>query len=136
MCSCRGGTGVSGWRWVALVALLGVLAAACAPTPSPVPATATLAPATPAPTPAVGAAPLAEPSSSAAGAQAPGLALVLTISGSPGPLDRPNAVTVDRQGRIYVGEMSPGHTVQIFDRDGTFVRKWGGQGGRDAGQFN
>src|SRR5207244_1058521 len=128
-------------RRAILVTLLGVLAAACAPTAAPAPATATLAPATPAPTPAapaptVGAALLADPSSPVAGPPTPPLALVLTISGSPGPFDRPNAVAVDRQGRIYVGEMSPGHAVQVFDGGGAFLRKWGGQGGRGDGQFN
>lgn len=44
------------------------------------------------------------------------------------------AIALDRQGNIYVADEYR-HDVQVFDRDGTFIRKWGSFG-TAPGQFN
>ncbi|TAK67724.1 MAG: 6-bladed beta-propeller [Dehalococcoidia bacterium] len=48
-----------------------------------------------------------------------------------GEFSFPNAVAVDRQGRIYVSD-SNNRRVQVFDADGRFLSRIGGQAGRLA----
>jgi DNA-binding beta-propeller fold protein YncE len=44
------------------------------------------------------------------------------------------AIALDRHENIYIADEFR-HDVQVFDRDGKFIRKWGALGG-DPGQFN
>src|SRR5207248_670811 len=44
------------------------------------------------------------------------------------------AIALDRHENIYIADEFR-HDVQVFDRDGTFIRKWGRKGS-DPGQFN
>ena len=37
-----------------------------------------------------------------------------------------SAQAVDRQGRVYVVDREPRHEITVFDRDGTYLRSWGG----------
>jgi tripartite motif-containing protein 71 len=46
----------------------------------------------------------------------------------------PTAVAVDRDGNVYVADEDR-NDIQVFDRDGTFLRRWGGPGS-GPGQFN
>ena len=45
-----------------------------------------------------------------------------------GFLSSPGAVAVGPDGNAYVAE-AQNHRIQVFQQDGTFVRKWGSQGG-------
>ena len=51
-----------------------------------------------------------------------------------GTLSSPRNVTVGPDGRLYVADTG-NHRIQVFDRDGTFVRGWGSFGA-EPGQFN
>ena len=42
---------------------------------------------------------------------------------APGEFDTPHAITIDSQGRIFVGDRS-NNRVQIFDQDGNFLAEW------------
>jgi DNA-binding beta-propeller fold protein YncE len=61
------------------------------------------------------------------------VALVWTSEETPAPLAYPVALAVGRGDEVYVVEAG-NDRIQVFDRDGRFVRRWGGRGG-DAGQF-
>jgi predicted membrane-bound mannosyltransferase/DNA-binding beta-propeller fold protein YncE len=58
----------------------------------------------------------------------------LAISQGDGPLNAPRNIAVAANGDIYVAD-SGNHRVQVFDRDGRYLRGWGGFGG-EQGQFN
>ncbi len=53
-----------------------------------------------------------------------------------GQFQEPWGVTVDSEGLIYVAD-TWNHRIQVFDADGTFLRKWGafGESAADAGVF-
>jgi len=51
----------------------------------------------------------------------------------PGEFDTPHAITIDSQGRIFVGDRS-NNRVQIFDQDGKFLAEWK-QFGRPSGVY-
>lgn len=57
-----------------------------------------------------------------------------TFGSGDGELIWPTSIAADRDGFVYVSDEKR-HDVQVFDRDGAFVRKWGGPGS-GAGQFN
>jgi DNA-binding beta-propeller fold protein YncE len=58
-----------------------------------------------------------------------------TYGGGEGQLIWPTAIAVDRRsGHVYVSDQQR-HDVQQFDRDGTFIRKWGSFGA-GAGEMN
>src|SRR5262247_1029590 len=52
---------------------------------------------------------------------------------APGEFDTPHAITIDSQGRIFVGDRS-NNRVQIFDQDGNFLAEWK-QFGRPSGVY-
>src|SRR5262249_42652679 len=52
---------------------------------------------------------------------------------APGECDTPHAITIDSQGRIFVGDRS-NNRVQIFDQDGNFIAEWK-QFGRPSGVY-
>jgi tripartite motif-containing protein 71 len=49
-------------------------------------------------------------------------------------LTRPQGVTVDQNGSVYVTDTER-HRIQKYDSNGSFLTRWGGLGGED-GQFN
>jgi len=51
----------------------------------------------------------------------------------PGQFNRPKGLDVAANGDVYVVD-SLNHRVQVFDKDGQFLRQWGGQG-NGPGQF-
>jgi DNA-binding beta-propeller fold protein YncE len=51
-----------------------------------------------------------------------------------GEITWPTSVAVDRDGNVYVSDEER-HDVQVFDRDGNFLRRWGSLGS-GPGQFN
>jgi 6-bladed beta-propeller len=51
----------------------------------------------------------------------------------PGEFDTPHAITIDSQGRIFVGDRG-NNRVQIFDQDGKFLAEWR-QFGRPSGVY-
>ncbi|MDP8924416.1 MAG: NHL repeat-containing protein [Chloroflexota bacterium] len=57
-----------------------------------------------------------------------------TFGSGDGQLIWPTSIATDRLGHVYVSDERR-HDVQMFDRDGNFLRKWGGLGSGD-GQFN
>jgi len=57
-----------------------------------------------------------------------------TFGTGDGQLVWPTSIAADRLGHVYVSDERR-HDVQVFDRDGIFLRKWGGPGSGD-GQFN
>ncbi len=60
--------------------------------------------------------------------QAPDFAFQWGYSGIvPGQFDRPGAVAVDAAGRVYVNDRH-NHRLQVFQRDGQFLREWGLRG--------
>ena len=61
------------------------------------------------------------------------VAALWSTAGDPHPLDRPIAVALGPDGRLYVIDAGPAR-IAVFDRDGRFLADWGGAGG-DAGQF-
>lgn len=85
---------------------------------------------------AVSAAPLIDPYEANQLALAP--ALILNPSGvagtAEGQLSSPRNMEVGPDGLIYVAD-SGNHRIQVFDRDGQFVRGWGSFGA-EPGQFN
>ena len=52
----------------------------------------------------------------------------------PGEFDTPHAITIDSQGRMFVGDRS-NNRVQIFDQDGKFLAEWK-QFGRPSGRLH
>ena len=52
---------------------------------------------------------------------------------APGEFDTPHAITMDSQGRIFVGDRG-NNRIQIFDQDGNFLAEWK-QFGRPSGVF-
>jgi DNA-binding beta-propeller fold protein YncE len=83
--------------------------------------------------------PSEEPMSSPEGSEPvaglpPQIELVLTIRGDPNGLNGPTDVDVDGYGNIYVVD-SENDRIQVFDRSGVFLRKWGGFG-EQFGKFN
>jgi DNA-binding beta-propeller fold protein YncE len=61
------------------------------------------------------------------------VAAIWSTVGGPHPLDRPIAVALGPNGRLYVVDAGPAR-IHVFDRDGRFLAAWGGAGG-DTGQF-
>ena len=59
---------------------------------------------------------------------------VWKIGGSYNGLKNPEGVAVDGQGNIFVADTG-NHRIQKYDRNGTFLARWGGFGAGD-GQFN
>ena len=51
----------------------------------------------------------------------------------PGEFDTPHTITIDSQGRIFVGDRG-NNRVQIFDQDGKFLAEWK-QFGRPSGVY-
>jgi hypothetical protein len=51
----------------------------------------------------------------------------------PGEFDTPHAITIDSQGRLFVGDRS-NNRIQIFDQDGNFLAEWK-QFGRPSGVY-
>ena len=45
-----------------------------------------------------------------------------------GSFESPGPIAVDRDGRVYVGDL--GEEIQVFARDGTFITQWEGDRGR------
>lgn len=72
------------------------------------------------------------------GQLAPAATVILNAGGiagaGAGTLSSPRNVAAGPDGLIYVAD-SGNHRIQVFDRDGTFVRGWGGFGAA-PGQFN
>ena len=57
------------------------------------------------------------------GGSSPGVELVWGRRGiSEGRLQKPRAVTIDAQDRLYIVDMTA--RIQVFDRDGNFIRTW------------
>src|SRR5690606_38415388 len=85
---------------------------------------------------AVSAAPLVDPYESGALALAPDL--ILNASGIAGAGDgqpsSPRNMEIGPDGLVYVAD-SGNHRIQVFDRDGQFLRGWGSFG-TEPGQFN
>jgi len=57
-----------------------------------------------------------------------------SYGGSNGQFRRPQAITTDASNNVIVADTS-NHRIQVFDSDGTFIRKWGSYGTGD-GQFS
>ncbi len=55
------------------------------------------------------------------------------FGGNPGEFNRPHAIAVDSQGRLFVGDRS-NNRIQIFDQDGQFIDQWI-QFGRPSGIY-
>jgi len=66
------------------------------------------------------------------------LELALTIKNSADVVFTPNAIAIDKQGRIYVGDSSSseGGTILMFDAAGKFLARLPGKYGDGDGQFN
>lgn len=56
-----------------------------------------------------------------------------TRGDGPGEFVHPYDVEVDEAGQVYVSDFA-NHRIQVFDRDGTFLRMWGTYGGA-PGEF-
>jgi DNA-binding beta-propeller fold protein YncE len=61
------------------------------------------------------------------------VAAIWSTAGGPQSLDRPIAVALGPDGRLYVVDAGPAR-INVFDRGGRFLAAWGSAGG-DAGQF-
>jgi hypothetical protein len=57
-----------------------------------------------------------------------------TANGQFGLYNGPRGVAVAQDGRVFVGDVD-NYRIQVFEADGTFVRKWGSSGSTD-GKFN
>ena len=62
------------------------------------------------------------------------LTAALSITSGDGPLNAPRNLAVAANGDLYVVD-SGNHRVQVFDRDGRYLRGWGSFGS-EPGQFN
>ena len=51
-----------------------------------------------------------------------------------GELSSPTGIALDRQGNIYVAD-TDNHSIQKFDKHGTFLSRWGGEPSSQEGQF-
>ena len=51
-----------------------------------------------------------------------------------GELSSPTGIAVDKDGNIYVAD-TDNHSIQKFDKDGTFIGRWGGEAGSAEGSY-
>ncbi len=51
-----------------------------------------------------------------------------------GEVSSPTGITVDKDGNIYVAD-TDNHSIQKFDKEGTFIARWGGEPGSQEGAF-
>jgi DNA-binding beta-propeller fold protein YncE len=51
-----------------------------------------------------------------------------------GEFKSPTGIALDKDGHIYVAD-TDNHSIQKFDRDGTFLARWGGEAGSQDGQY-
>lgn len=63
------------------------------------------------------------------------LALVIGCEGvGDGELNSPTGIALDKNGNIYVAD-TDNHSIQKFDKTGTFLARWGGEPSSQEGQF-
>ncbi len=51
-----------------------------------------------------------------------------------GEFNSPTGIALDKDGNIYVAD-TDNHSIQKFDKDGTFLARWGGEPSSEEGQF-
>lgn len=63
------------------------------------------------------------------------LAMVIGCEGvGDGELNSPTGIALDKNGNIYVAD-TDNHSIQKFDKTGTFLARWGGEPSSQEGQF-
>ena len=63
------------------------------------------------------------------------LAMVIGSEGvGDGELNSPTGIALDKNGNIYVAD-TDNHSIQKFDKTGTFLARWGGEPSSQEGQF-
>lgn len=63
------------------------------------------------------------------------LAMVIGCEGvGDGELNSPTGIALDKNGNIYVAD-TDNHSIQKFDKTGTFMARWGGEPSSQEGQF-
>ncbi|TKB62680.1 MAG: hypothetical protein E8D48_07855 [Nitrospira sp.] len=63
------------------------------------------------------------------------LAMIIGCEGvGDGELNSPTGIALDKNGNIYVAD-TDNHSIQKFDKTGTFLARWGGEPSSQEGQF-